>query len=507
MKKILSLLLIIFYCLFAQSQSLPCGGGRFFNRVFSATTVDSAILFGHNTTFEGMPKDLLMDVYQPAGDSAAIRPLIIFGFGGSFTDGDRTQLEPLCDSMALKGYVTAAIDYRLYDNPLGIYGFAFSPDDALDAVAKAMSDFKAAIRYFKRDAATSKTYRIDTNSIIIGGISSGSISALHTAYINTLSETVPPMSTAIINNGGMEGNTDIPGAPLIGTYTYAGIRGVWNMSGALLDSAYIKTGDPALFGVHGTADAIVPYGYGRIFGAGQFVSGSSSLNNQAIKVGVPTSFISVPGGDHDTFYFNPAIAANILATASTFFGNILCPNVLSVSGATLNANIVSGHVALSWQTLSENDSKGFAVEKLLPSGWTILGEVNSKSVNGFSSLPLNYSFDDVQPQNGINLYRLKIISLNGDIVYSNTYRVSWNNDLGRSFVIYPNPASDILHYKTNSSNANTLKIYSADMRLVQTTILPSAAAVSISRLPDGLYFGVLSDSKNKQIGSSWFIKR
>lgn len=504
---VLSILLL--HTFFTGAQTLPCGGGRFSKRVFPASTATKGILFGHNTTYAGLAQDLYMDVFEPTGDVAAIRPLFIFAFGGSFLSGDRAQLADLCDSLAGKGYVTVAIDYRLYDNPAGGFGFLLHPNDAVDAVVKAMSDIKAAIRYFKRDAATTKAFRIDTASIFVGGISAGSIAALHAAYINNIGETTSPMSDIIAANGGMEGNTDLPGSPLIGTYSFQGIRGVWNMSGALLDSAYIKAGDPALFSIHGTADAVVPFGYGKLAGVA-FVCGSSSLNNQAIKVGVPTKFIPVIGGDHEDMYKDPATAYKIDTTAPKFFANIICPEVLAVSGIALNGNSFGNRVELSWQTITESMNKGFEVERQMPSGWIGIGSINSKSVNGNSETPLKYTFIDLQPQTGSNVYRIKAISLSGAASYSNIMRVLWNPKSSDLFVIYPNPAKSTLKYKTTLTGArNILKIYSTDMRLVQTSTLNTlqAETVQISGLVNGLYLAVVFDSQNKRVASSWFLKK
>ncbi len=509
MKKVLPLLpFLLFSFLCAKSQSVPCGNGRFVSGVFPSSTITNGILYGRNTTYGGTVTDLRMDIYEPAGDVAAIRPLFIFAFGGSFVSGDRTQLGPLCDSLARKGYVAVAIDYRLYDSPSGIFGFLLNPNDGIDAMAKAMSDMKAAIRFFKRDAATTKTYRIDTANIFVGGISSGSMAALHTTYINSLAETVAPVSTIITNNGGIEGNTDLPGSPLLPTYSYKGIRGVWNMSGALYDSGYIKTGDAPLFGIHGTADNVVPFGYGRIYEVGQFVCGSSTLNNQAIKVGVQTKFLPIAGGDHTGMYAQPQIIALLDTAAPRYFGGIICPASLPVTGISLKGNIVNKRVELSWQTLTETASKGFILEKQSANGWKNIGEIASKAANGYSVLPLSYSYSDIQPEPGTNAYRLKLLSLNGDITYSNIIQVSWTDRSPNPFVIYPNPVGSYLQYKSNlaGTGVKTLKIYTADMRLVQTVILNGFQPVPVTMLKSGYYVATVSDSESKQTASSWFIK-
>jgi hypothetical protein len=55
---------------------------------------------------------------------------------------------------------------------------------AYPVVVKAISDAKAAVRYFSKDAATTNTYKVDTNRMYFGGNSAGSIIGVQYAYID-----------------------------------------------------------------------------------------------------------------------------------------------------------------------------------------------------------------------------------------------------------------------------------------------------------------------------------
>lgn len=196
----------------AQPSALNCGNGRYVNDVFTNVTKTTGVTYGVNTvpnyaTNTSSTKTLQFDFYQPTGDVATKRPLIILAFGGSFITGQRSDLDTLCKALAKKGYTTATIDYRLIDqdffNLLYISG---NPTYYLaDEVIKACADMKAAIRYFKRDAATANLYKIDTTKIMIGGYSAGAITALQTAYADNATEN-PATIVAYQNNGGFEGN-------------------------------------------------------------------------------------------------------------------------------------------------------------------------------------------------------------------------------------------------------------------------------------------------------------
>ena len=56
---------------------------------------------------------LLMDIYQPYNDPMAARPFMVLVHGGSFLQGNKSDLEETCRAFARKGYVAVSIQYRL----------------------------------------------------------------------------------------------------------------------------------------------------------------------------------------------------------------------------------------------------------------------------------------------------------------------------------------------------------------------------------------------------------
>ena len=61
--------------------------------------------------------DLHMDLYQPKGDKEKNRAAVVVLHGGAFAAGAKDdkdqQTVTYCDSLAARGYVTAAVEYRL----------------------------------------------------------------------------------------------------------------------------------------------------------------------------------------------------------------------------------------------------------------------------------------------------------------------------------------------------------------------------------------------------------
>ena len=51
-----------------------------------------------------------------------------------------------------------------------------------------MADLKSLIRYIKKDHVQSNILKIDTNSIFAGGYSAGAVTAIHSAYVDDITD-------------------------------------------------------------------------------------------------------------------------------------------------------------------------------------------------------------------------------------------------------------------------------------------------------------------------------
>ena len=306
--------------LFSQDYS-SCDGERYRQDVFDAVTVTTGVQFGSNTTIGGNSQDLFMDVYEPEGDTASVRPTLVMAFGGAFVFGQREDLDGLCRALARKGYVAATIDYRLFDA-----GIPVDSNQMHDVVVKAIGDMKAAIRYLRQDAATSNQFRVDTNLIFAGGISAGAITAAHVAHLDEADEIPNYLQNIIANNGGIEGNSS-------DNYQYSSsVAGLINYSGALKDASFIDANDPPQFSVHDEGDGVVVYGNGLVF-AGPIVlvylEGSFSMDQQAEAVGVESRLITYPGNGHVSYFTSNAdqYEAEVEAATATFLADQICGEI------------------------------------------------------------------------------------------------------------------------------------------------------------------------------------
>ena len=193
-------------------------------------------------------KEMLLDLFEPAGNEPAQRPAIVLLHGGAFRAGGRAgaeSLADLCEELAGRGYVCASIDYRLEgDDPDGS-----ESDLRARTITAVAEDAAAAIRWLQANAAA---HRVDTSRIALGGRSAGAVAALRLAY--------SPQGRAL------------------------GVRAVLDLSGRMngpLES--IQAGDAPLLIIHGTNDTLVPFDHAR------------AIADRATTIGLPHEFHFGPG--------------------------------------------------------------------------------------------------------------------------------------------------------------------------------------------------------------------
>jgi hypothetical protein len=319
-------LVLLFFAFFALTKSNAqningCDGSRYVYGNFANVT-KTTVQFGVNKTLDSITQQLKMDVYTPDDDKITKRPVIILAFGGSFIRGQRTDMDLLCQVYAKAGFVAATIDYRLY--PILKLGLPDSTN-ATDGFIKPIGDMKAAIRYFRKDAATANTFKIDPNLIIVGGISAGAITAIHTGILDK-EDVLPSLVAKVLQkNGGLEGNS----GDADNLQYSSKVQGIINLSGASFKKEWFDKNSPPIVSMHGEADNVVPFKQGVANGVAPF-DGSFLLHERANTYGVTNLLVSVPEGKHTDIYFEPKFKTyqDDFAKKSTLFvHNIVCPNV------------------------------------------------------------------------------------------------------------------------------------------------------------------------------------
>jgi len=307
--------------------------------------------------------NLYMDIYEPTGDTLSKRPLVIVCFGGGFLSGskDHWSIVLLCEQLAKRGYVAAAIDYRLGMN-------IFDSDLANRAVYRGLQDGRSAVRFFRADADGANNYKVDPDHIFIGGHSSGAFIGLHNAYLDKEEER--PISTY---EWMQDGNTipDQGCIECVGDNTsYDGhANGVFSLAGALGFTSFIESeDDPKVVMFHSTDDETVPYDSGEPFSGVLWavigddlptVYGSLPISTEASSQGLPYSFHSYSSRGHGVHENDPSLYTDIIPGISDwFFSEELKPLYDGIIGDSILCNSNLTHT----YSLPEGDGIYFAWE-------------------------------------------------------------------------------------------------------------------------------------------------
>lgn len=202
MKRIFTIMIL---GLFAASSLVS--QDRYLDEVFAEVSVTADVTYGVNATVlavpvvgEAIPQALRMDVYQPVGDTETDRPVMLVFHTGNFlpnvTNGqisgtrkDNGVVE-ICTRLAKRGYVAAAVSYRLGWNPLADN----QPTRALgliQAAYRGIQDGRTAVRYFRRDAEEGgNQFGIDPEKIAAFGTGTGGYLTLGLASLDEYSEII-----------------------------------------------------------------------------------------------------------------------------------------------------------------------------------------------------------------------------------------------------------------------------------------------------------------------------
>ena len=336
MKNTLLFLLLVLLGLAPAAQAqIDTTGGRYYRPIFANVTVTPNVIYGSAITYTGTTQTLLMDIYEPTGDALARRPVILFAHQGGFLTGSRTDayMVNICTRMARLGYVAASIEYRLGFPITGFPPPAADTVGVAQAAIRGMQDLRAAVRFFRKDAATTNTYKVNPSYIAAGGSSAGAFMALEIGYLDKASEV--PAYVGLAALGGIEGNSGNPG------YSSA-VLAVLNLSGATENPSLIEAGNAPLLSVHGTADGTVPYFQGRVGSLlpPKYVYGSGRLHPRATAVGIRNTLVRLSRAGHIPFESNAAYADTTFRAIRDF----LRPS-LGQAGTVLAARVGSARPA------------------------------------------------------------------------------------------------------------------------------------------------------------------
>lgn len=162
----------------------------------------------------------------------------------------------------------------------------------------------------------------------------------------------------------------------------------------------------------------------------------------------------------------------------------------------------SGSAAqLNWSTVSELNGKAMIVQH--STDGVNFEDIETVASTTNSSLVQNYSYIDNNVANGVNYYRLKLVSSDAPLSYSAVVAVKFNTTTEQqSISVFPNPFSDHFTVKfADVKGGNVVaKLYNAQGAVILVQSFNSAASVTINtpaNLAKGVYVLEISTNGEK----------
>ncbi|BDS12824.1 T9SS type A sorting domain-containing protein [Aureispira anguillae] len=165
---------------------------------------------------------------------------------------------------------------------------------------------------------------------------------------------------------------------------------------------------------------------------------------------------------------------------------------------------------LRWATESEENTQHFNIQRSRDG--VNFETIGMTAAQGSSTTTTHYTFDDVNPFEGDNYYRLELVEMDGKTSLSNTILlVIASDDLGYSF--YPNPTNDIVYYQYEALEKENLEVEVLDVlgKQVATINVTSelginSIPVDLSTYPSGTYMVRVHNKRTAQVHTSKIIK-
>ena len=489
---------------------------------FTAVNTTTNVIYGNNiSVLSGTPtpSNLIMDVYEPAGDVLTARPAIIILHTGSFlpavangqATGKRTDsaVVAMCVQFAKKGYVAVAVDYRLGWNPVST-NQDVRTGTLLNAVYRSVQDVKNCVRFLRNDAATTNTFKVDPNKIVVGGFGSGGYTALAVATLNKVSEitlnkfidfnTLPLTPFPYVDqsvSGNFDGtNVTTLNNPTPSYSTFSStVNLVFNIGGALGDTTWLEAGETPIISMQTSKDPFAPYKTGNVI--------------------VPTTgeFVVEASGSYEIAKRQKKLDANAI------FNKLVFSDVYTTKANANSAGIPALYPFITPAPTGSLNCMGAGTAPQIEQGspWDWWNEaVFIASYNAYSSTTngaiVNCLKKTDNPDMSATKGRLYIDTIQGfltpriacvlGLVSTCQYvGVNENTADASNISIYPNPTSSDINFTISGGKTiSTVKLFDATGRLVANVANVNATDYKLlnKNFNAGLYFAVIELS-NKSV--------
>ncbi len=235
---------------------------------------------------------------------------------------------------------------------------------------------------------------------------------------------------------------------------------------------------------------VAPFGVFDANDQANIVDGPRTETNPGDPSGItynPHGPYNLPGGPGSQYNIWVVVTESGISNSNSILLVNTCSPLL-VNLVSFNATRNNSTVSLTWETGTESNNSGFAIERNTTGTWEEVAFVNSQATGGNSTDKLDYQYTDFNNFKGISQYRLREVDLTGQSKYSMIRTVKSESQLGK-VIIYPNPSSDgAVNISMDQNNVlRNISVIDLSGKLVKQLNNTTENNVRIENLQPGLY--------------------
>ena len=243
------------------------------------------------------------------------------------------------------------------------------------------------------------------------------------------------------------------------------------------------------------ADATFEPSADAVIAAQNFTTGTTALVNGTWSY-VFQSNIPIPAAYKHNNYWIEVVPSGSKGQQIFQVANGCAP--LPENLAYFTATRIKNNVSLKWETVNEQVTKGFAVQRKTDAGWEQVAFVPTNAPGGNSSSLIAYQFNDLNSFKGVSQYQVVEITANGKQKASEIRAVKGESQSSR-VTVYPNPSNSGTVNIVFENNAMRDVVLS-DMtgRVVKQFNATSDANIIVENLHDGFYTVRITDRSTNE---------
>lgn len=191
-------------------------------------------------------------------------------------------------------------------------------------------------------------------------------------------------------------------------------------------------------------------------------------------------------------------------TVNSLFASACSP--LPVTFKSFSASRNSETVYLKWETASEQNNRGFYVQRNVGGEWKDIAFVFSRAEAGNSDQALSYAYNDPNNYQAISYYRLLQVDLNGNGKFSEVRTVKGMAQSSK-LTLFPNPGTNgkINVMFSEEASPKEVIVYDANGRVVKFYKNVVNNNLMIEQLKPGVYNVQVRNTATQIVSSQKFI--